>query len=121
MHHWYLRLLTSLMRTYKRRMARMRGPYSPYLDVLVFISFFQCLNLYAFFTHVLFPDTRHCAACQADVRIAYAGLAWIGFVGLNALLLLSETPIEPLGKLRETSYYKYLKVYLVLSVVLALF
>jgi hypothetical protein len=41
-------------------------------------------------------------------------------VGLNALVLLSETPIEPLGKLRETSYYKYLKVYLVLSVVLAL-
>ena len=119
MHHPYLRFLTALIEAHRRRMAGMRGPYSPSTNVLLFVSLFPALNTYALFTHVIFPDARKCAACTTDIRGVYGFIAWVGYYFLNVLLLMTELPVQPLSREASKLWCKYFKVYAVASVVLA--
>jgi len=120
MDHPYKRFLIALMEAVNRRLAGMAGPYSPSANVLVFVSFFPALNLYALFTHLLFPDWRHCSACKTDVRVMYGFLAWVFLVLFHKLLLLTESPVQPLPPPALKSWWKYYKVYALFSIITAL-
>ena len=119
MHHPYLRFLVALTEALRRRLAGARS--SPSTDTLVFVSFFPALNLYALFTHVLFPDGRHCAACKTDVRVMYGFFAWVFLVLFHSLLLMTESPVQPLPRPALKRWWKYYKIYALGSLATALF
>lgn len=114
----YIRFLNTLMLVYKHRMANMRGLYSPHNDVLVFISFFQCLNLHVLFKHLVFPDARQCAACHADIRIKFTVIAWGFLFFINALARMGKADVPPLGGYQKRMYFFYFKIYMCLSLLL---
>lgn len=116
----YLRFLRTLIAVYAKRMAGMRGPYAPRLDVLAAISLLQCMNVYVILRYIVLLDSQHCAACDTGARAMFAGLAWVIIMVLNWIAVANNPPPASPAPADYRKTLRWFYGYLLVSIILLL-
>ena len=93
---------------------------SPVVASILFLSFFESLNVYALLKHLVFPTAQHCAACQPDVRLTITGIVG-GLLWLVNELVLAGSEKVVLPAMSHSVLIKRLMIgYLFVSVLLVI-